>query len=376
VRVLHIQKTDGIGGCERHLLALLPSLSASGVEVRMCVAGTGQFHRFTDPLEERGIDTVVLPAGPDLNPALYRRLVREIRRFRPDVVHTHLVHADVHGQLAARASRVATVSSMHGTHPFFAREPYRTLYRAVGRLPRRTIAISHHVRRFLEELRFADPAKIRVIPYGIDSSGWLLSSRERAVARAGHALDGEDVAVGIASRLVPEKGHAVLLAAAAKAVREAPRLRVLIAGEGPLRGELERRAGRLPGLDARFLGFVGDVRSFMNVCDVFVFPTLPAFGEGFGLAALEAMAAGRPVVASAVPPVTEVVEDAETGILIEPGSVDALARALVRLGTAPELRQRMGASARRRAREAFAAEAMVRRTLDAYAETCSGEVRA
>jgi glycosyltransferase involved in cell wall biosynthesis len=176
------------------------------------------------------------------------------------------------------------------------------------------------------------------------------------------------VAVGIAARLIPGKGHLVLLEAVADARRENPQLRLVVAGQGPLRAELEREAERIaPGATA-LIGFVEDVRAFMNACDVLAFPTQPALGEGFGLAALEAMACGRPVVATEVASLPELVSDGETGFLVDPRSVGALAAALATLAGDGELRQRLGARGQERARTTFSLERMVERTLAVYQE--------
>jgi len=118
----------------------------------------------------------------------------------------------------------------------------------------------------------------------------------------------------------------------------------------------------------RFLGFFEDVRGFMAACDALAFLTLPALGEGFGLAALEAAAAGRPVVATRVGALPEVVADGDTGLVVEPGDIGALAAAIVRLGTDAALRTRLGGAGRRRAAERFGVERMVERTLAVYAE--------
>jgi len=369
VRVLHVQKAKGIGGSERHLLALLPALAEAGVEVRVCVAAAGRARDFTERLRELGVSLTVLRAGPHVNPLLVTALRSEIRGFRPDLVHTHLIHADLHGQLAARLAGVAGVSSVHGTHGFYRREPYRSAGRRAGHSATLTIAISEHVRRFIEDLRLSREGAVRVIPYGIDTSGWLASDTERASARAALGLDAGDIAVGVASRLVPHKGHSFLLRGHARASRRAPKLRLLVAGDGPLRAELEREAR---GLDGRvhFLGFVPDIRSFLKACDVLAFPTQPEFGEGFGLAALEAMAASCPVVASAVASLPEIVSSEETGILVDPGSVDELAAALVRLAQDTTLRRAMGMRGRERACATFPLEAMVERTIAVYEEVC------
>jgi glycosyltransferase involved in cell wall biosynthesis len=365
VRVLHVQKVSGIGGSERHLLSLLRELADAGVEVRMCVAGADRVGDFTRRLRELGVAHAVIRAGPDVNLRLTAALVREIRAFRPDLVHTHLIHADLHGQLAARLAGVPGVASVHGTHGFYEREPYRTVARAVGRVPRRTIAISDHVRSFLEDLRIGRPGTIRTVHYGIDASAWLTTDAERHAARTELGLGPAEVAVGVASRLVPHKGHSFLLEAHDEAARKVPGLRLLIAGDGPLRSDLERQAAGLVG-QVSFLGFVEDIKRFMCACDVLAFPSQPEFGEGFGLAALEAMATGRPVIATAVSSLPEVVGDGNAGILVDSESAQDLARALARLAQRKTEREEMGMRAHERALRTFSLGAMTDRTLAVY----------
>jgi glycosyltransferase involved in cell wall biosynthesis len=307
-----------------------------------------------------------------VNPLVVAALLREFRRFRPDLVHTHLIHADLHGQTAASLAGVGRVSSVHGTPAFYGREPYRTAARVAGRFSRTTIAISEHVRRFLEDLHLARANRIEVIPYGIEASRWPLPEPDRDRARSALGLQAGDVAVGIAARLIPGKGHANLLEAHRAAVKRGPRLRLLIAGDGPLRQAVERDAARSPDDTVRILGYLGDMRAFMNACDVLAFPTEPALGEGFGLAALEAMACGRPVVATAVGSLPEVVAMGETGILVKPGAVDELTAALLELAEDARLRTKLGARAQERARIVFSVQAMVQRTLAVYERALRG----
>jgi glycosyltransferase involved in cell wall biosynthesis len=176
-----------------------------------------------------------------------------------------------------------------------------------------------------------------------------------------------DFALGIASRLVAGKGHDVLIPAFARASAELGTIKLLVAGDGPERGRLERMADRCcaPGT-VRFVGFVSDIGPFMQACDALAFPTLAELSEGFGLAALEAMAAGRPVIASAVGSLPEVVDDGVTGVLVPPSSVDALGTAIVGLARDPVLRERLGANGATRARKDFPLEKMVRATIDVY----------
>ena len=369
MRVVHIQKVKGIGGSERHLLTLLPGLMDRGVDVGMCVLAEGDADTFVSQMEAVGVATAVVSAGSDFNPALVPALYRVIRSFRADVVHTHLVHADLHGLAAARLARTPTVSSVHGTPAFYRQRPYQWVGRLTGRWAGRRIAISQHVADFIEREQLAPPDHVRLVYYGISTDGWRFTSEERELLRARDAFGPNDVVVGIAARLIPGKGHAELIAAFDAAAAEHPRTWLLIAGDGPEKAELERLAGRAAHADRiRFLGHVNNVHGFMNVCDIIAFPTSPALGEGFGLAALEAMAAGRPVVATDVGSLSEVVVDGETGLVVPANKRGALAEAITTLAKDAELRVRMGSLAALRAEQVFSLDAMLDGTIAVYDE--------
>jgi glycosyltransferase involved in cell wall biosynthesis len=335
----------------------------------MCVLAAGEFRRFTGKLEAAGLDTVVVSAGWDFNPFLIPELAREIKAFRPDVVHTHLIHADVYGQAAARLARVPGVSSMHSTHSFYRWQPWRTAARVAGHMVRRQIAISEHVFRFISELRLSPGDRVRMIYYGIDMTEWRPSPQSRSAARAELDISPRDVAVGLASRLIPFKGHDFVLDGLARAIENVPELRLLVAGDGPLRADLEAKARRrFPDGFVRFLGYIERMHEFMSACDVFVVPTNPRLSEGFGLAALEAMASGLPVIATAVGSLPEVVTDGETGVLVDPGDVNQLATAFELLARDDKARIRMGQLARDRAQMTFGLESMVDGVMSVYSE--------
>jgi glycosyltransferase involved in cell wall biosynthesis len=191
----------------------------------------------------------------------------------------------------------------------------------------------------------------------------------RRDARAALYLADGDFALGIASRLIPGKGHDVLIPAVADAARAVGAVKLLVAGDGPERAHLEQLAEECcPPGTVKFLGFVPDIAPFMHACDALAFPTLPELSEGFGLAALEAMAAGRPVIASAVGSLPEVVDDGITGRLVPPSSVPELESAILELARDRELCARLGANGAIRARTEFPLEKMVRSTLDVYDE--------
>jgi glycosyltransferase involved in cell wall biosynthesis len=368
LRVLHVQRAKGVSGSERHLLSLLPALADEGVESRMCVLSTGEGQRFVDALSRAGIDVRARNGGGHLNARLVPELVSEIRAFRPHLVHTHLFHADVMGQIAAYASRVPAVSSVHSTDDFYRREPYRSAGRLVGAMARRRIAISHHVERYVEELRLAPRDRIRVVYYGIDVDRWLAAAPGRAAARSRFDVPDGVFVVGIAARLIAGKGHPTLIEAVGRMARDGIAVSLLVAGEGEERDRLEALARRCcPEGTVRFLGFVPDVEALLAACDVVAFPT-DDYAEGFGLTALEAMAAGRPVVATRYASLPEVVDDGVTGALVPPKSVDAMRVALVALANDPTLGARQGDAGARRAREVFGLGRMAAETRAVYDE--------
>ncbi len=373
MRVLHVQRAKGVSGSERHLLSLLPALGAVGVETRMCVLSTGDGRRFVDELSASGIDATTRNAGGDLNAKLVPELMAEIRVFRPDIVHTHLFHADVVGQVAATMSRVRGISSVHSTDDFYRREPYRSAGHALSRLSQRRIAISEHVARFLREGRLAPPERIRVVYYGIDADGWAREAPNSGVARQAFDVPEGDLVIGIAARLIAGKGHATLIEAVGRAIRDdgIPAL-LLVAGAGEERVRLEALAAKhCPPDRVRFLGFVSDVEAFLAACDIVAFPT-DGYAEGFGLTALEAMAAARPVVATRYASLPEVVEDSVTGVLVTPRSVDAMHGALLGLAKDQARRTAMGRAGAQRAREVFGLDRMAAATRAVYDEVVEG----
>ena len=369
MRVLHVQRAKGVSGSERHLLSLLPALGDVGVETRMCVLSTGDGMRFVTDLTDAGIDVTVRDAGGDLNVKLVPELMAEIRAFRPDVVHTHLFHADLVGQVAAQLSRVRGVSSVHATPDFYRREPYRGAARTISRLARRRIAISNHVARFLREVRLAPEERIRVVHYGIDAERWAQQTPPRDVARARFGVADGDVVIGVAARLIEGKGHATLIAAVGQMIHDdGIRAVLLVGGDGEERARLEQLAAeRCPPGRVRFLGFVPDVEAVLAACDVVAFPT-DGHGEGFGLTALEAMAARRPVVATRFASLPEVVDDGVTGLLVPVHSVDGLRAALLELAKDPTRRSAMGSAGALRARETFGITRMATATRAVYDE--------
>ena len=356
-RVLHVQKVAGISGSEAHLLSLLPRLAERGWDVRLLM-----FHEhepgawdFARELEARGVHLDAIPISGDVDPIAFMRLVRHLMRERPDILHTHLVHADAYGQIAGALAAVPVrVSTKHGFNEFREGRAFALADRGVASLAHVHIAISRGLAQYLAEAEGFDEDGFEIVHYGIAPRGEPVPYAESAP----HLL-----CVG---RLIPIKGHIVLLRAFAEARKAVPGLTLDIAGRGPLEPALKALARELDVADAvRFLGYVSPIQEAIEKSAVIV---VPSMGEGFGMVALEAMERARPVIAAAIGGLGELVEHEETGLLVAPGESEPLAAAIVRLTGDLELAARMGAAGRRRALTEFLEERCTTRTEELYRE--------
>jgi len=361
VKVLHVHKLTGVSGSEGHLLALLPALRERGIDARFLgldVPGSDA-PRFYEALDELGLPHRSVRCGPDVSARMARDVIRAIRAERPELVHTHLVHADVYGGLAARMLRVPSVSTRHNDDRYLL-GPFRYVDRAFARPARRLIAISDAVRRFLEQSGH-EPAKLVTIRYGLDE---LPSTRSDPTPAAAGIPADVPLAVAV-GRLIAQKDHATLLRAFARVRSTLPEARLAILGSGPLEAETRKLAGELGLEEAVTLPGRTDIRDWLERADVFVHTSR---WEGFGIVLLEAMLAGLPVVATRVSAVPEVVADGVTGVLVEAGDVDGLAAALQALLTDRERARALGEAGRRRAREEFSVARMAECTHALYDE--------
>jgi glycosyltransferase involved in cell wall biosynthesis len=356
MRVMHVHRMRGIGGSERHLLTLLPALAERGIEPIFVGLDDPAWNPadFYDALQ---VPAVRILSPRDFDPLL---LVRLARTLRADIVHTHLVHADVYGGLAARLRGTHLVSTKHNDDPFRV-GPFRFVERNLSRLADRVITITDALRRFTVD-RVGVPAdKVETIHYGLDGlpEAW-------GVNPDADVPGGARVLLAV-SRLIKQKG----IDTAIRALLELPADTALVVlGAGPERDALQGLAREL-GLEQRvfLLGRVPDVAAWLRRASVFVHP---ARWEGFGLAVLEAMLAGLPVVAADVSSLPELVLDGETGVLVPPDDAAALARGIAQALDRPEL----GARGLARAHSEFSVARMADRTAALYSGVSTATPRA
>ncbi|MEZ5977087.1 MAG: glycosyltransferase [Planctomycetota bacterium] len=368
MKILHVVTTLDVGGAEMHLLSQVRGQTERGHEPSVAyLKGEGSL---ADDFRSAGAREVFRASGP----SGIVRLARAMRRA--DVVHTHLLKADVLGSVLATAvgRRSRLVSSKHNDEQVLKRPLVSLVHGVIGRLPRRTIVLSDHVGRFVERYGRVPASRITRIYYGLDPVAFEEAARapleqRRALRRELGAADDDTVFVCVA-RFAPQKAHDVLLRGFRLALDGgAPGAKLWLVGDDPF-GDGRRRAEALAeelelGDRVRFLGIRRDVPALLAAADVF---TMTSLWEGLGLVFLEAMAAEKPILASAVSAVPEVVDDGRTGLLVPPGDPAAWAGAALRLARDPAERTRFGALGARTRRERFDLADMIDQTLGVYRE--------
>jgi glycosyltransferase involved in cell wall biosynthesis len=352
MRIYEFITPSRIGGAETHIMDLSESLTQRGHEVTIiCPQGRSLIAHLRR--RQFRLRTPRLWSKFDLPTLL--RLAARLRRERVDLLHTHLSTASLIGSLAARIAGIPAVATVHGLN-----------HRAWYRLAPHIIAVSEAVKAHL--VAQGMPAdRIRVIRCGVDSVRLTTAAAEGAHTRARLGVRPDEFLIGVVQRLDPEKGQANVIEAAAELVhRQGLPLRVVLVGEGRHRAALERLA-RARRLDDRviFAGFQPEVAPYYAAMDVVCVASLR---EALSLLAIEAMALGRPVVASRVGGLPEVVADEETGLLVPPGDPAALAVAIARLLREPDTARRMGAAGRARVERLFTRERMVDQIEQVYQE--------
>lgn len=360
-------------GAEVQVATLASYLAAERVQLSAVLFTEG---RLAERLRGAGVEVEVFDERRHGALTLLARTTRFLRVRRFDLVHTHRNKDGVIGTVAAKLAGVPhVVRTVHGlAEPM--RGWVRAKYLAYELLDRsllwffadRTIAVSRHVAKVLRDGACRSDSVI-TIHNGLDLDGIQLR-RSAAVVRRSLGIDEQALVIGTAGRLCPVKAQDLLLRAAPAILRERPDARFLIVGGGPLEESLRELATRLRISGAcLFVGAVDDVHDLIAAMDVFV---LTSLHEGLPMALLEAMALERPVVATAVGGVPEVVSHGVDGLLIDGGDDRALASACLTLGSDQGLAGALAARARKTVEQRFSAEANGRAVLSAYQAIARG----
>jgi len=350
----------GIGwaGGQSQSLALAQGMARRGHEVIFVCRAKNEL---ACRLSASEIRLVEMPVGGRFDILAIGRLVGLMRRMRPRVVHCHDSLSFWLAGLAARLSRLplSVIAHKRTDHP-----PGRLARWRYHCLAQRVIAISRAAEKAL--LEAGVPGEKLALIYSSVDCEWFSPDRGSLAAafRVEMGFPENWPLVGTVGALIPRKGQIMLLQAAKAILQEKPETRFVICGKGRLEDWLKEQARAL-GIESHitFTGECEDVRPLLASLEVFV---LPSVAEGLGVAALEAMAMGKPVVASRVGGLAEVVEEGRTGLLVAAGQPEELAGAVIRLLKDASLRAAMGREARLRAENLFGREKMIQQTEEVY----------
>ena len=358
---LHIDSARTWRGGQNQVLLTVLGMRALGHRSTLVAHPAGELRQRA----REGLDLIPLAPATEMDLSAAWRLARLVKQLKPDVIHAHDPHAVAMAALALSmwgGSRTAPprpplVASRRVDFHMKANALSRWKYRQVDCF----VCASDAIRAMV----IADgvpPARAVTVHEGIDLAH--VAAAPAADLHADLWLPHHAPIVGNVAALVPHKGQRHLVEAAAIVVTQVPDARFVIAGEGELRAQLERQIKERHLEKHVFLaGFRPDILSVHKAFDVFVMSSLT---EGLGTSLLDAMACGKPIVATTAGGMPEVVADGDTGLLVPPRDDQALAAAIVRLLKDPASRAAMGAAGERRVRELFSSERMVQDTLQVY----------
>jgi glycosyltransferase involved in cell wall biosynthesis len=362
--VVHFVDSDTWGGCEEVVLLILAGLDKSRWRPILFHHGTPGISLLLNAVSQLGIPCRVVPRGGGSSIGVtLRQFVRELRAANATIFHAHLNWplGCRHGLMAAKLCRVPSIVATSHLYSTISGVRFPWLKQRVQAATiDRYIAVSNEIRARLCRDLYVSESKVRVVHNGI-----RLAQFNRPVDTALRAMltqDRDRPIVFTPSRLYTRKGHMHLLEAAALV----PDALFILAGDGPERAALERHA-KLLGVEARvrFLGQRQDIPQLLASCDLFV---LPSLYEGLPLSVLEAMAAGKPVVATAIGGTDEAVIHGETGLLVPPENSAALATAIRTLLSDTKLAARLAQAGKARVMERFSSDTMVRGVSRVYEE--------
>jgi glycosyltransferase involved in cell wall biosynthesis len=348
------------------MIELARHTNSRGLEVHVLSFARPGKESFLQELEASGVPLFVSPSTRFYDPGTLWSILRHLRRHAIDIVHTHMIDADVLGRVASRLAGRPVISTLQNVPQSYDRNRLdrRWLARVTARLlASHSVAVSRHVRDLFVECWRLPRDRMSVIHNAVALEDFLDVEEGTPVGDSGPTV------TNIAS-LTPQKGQHLLLEAMQATLQAHPQARLMFVGEGVLEQQLRDKARRL-GIDHKvtFTGVRRDIPQILAHTDVFA---LSSLWEGLPLAAVEAMAAARPVVLTDVGGNRELVESEEHGLIVPPNDARALAEGLSSLIGDPKRRRLMGRAARERVRQQFSMEVVARQYDELYRQVARG----
>jgi glycosyltransferase involved in cell wall biosynthesis len=361
-KVVHIVEDLKIGGLERVIENIVVTLDPARFKVFiLCLSKGGAI---ADSLINNNIEVIILNIQHYHNPITILGVAKLLRTNKIDIVHTHAYPAGVLGRIAAILAHVPCIfHHIHSTYVDLNKRNY-FIERFLGRFTDKVICCSDAVKRFVLKKEGIPEDKLMVLYNGVPEPKPMNPSTIAGLKET-LGIPREASMVGCVASLVQHKGHEYLF----DAFKKVENAYLLLIGDGPLRTKLEQKASVL-GISERviFAGSQIDVTPYMQVMDIVVLPSSER--EGLGIALIEAMALSKPVVATNIGGVPEVVDDGSTGILVQPQESDELAKAINTLLNSPDLTHIMGINGKKKYKKMFTLNYMIKR-LETLYEGCS-----
>ncbi|AUX21589.1 glycogen synthase [Sorangium cellulosum] len=358
--IAHVVSSLKVGGAEQVVVDLATLQRAAGHDVVVIAISDDPDGPRAEQLRRRGVEVQLLPKRRGFDVSITARLVSRFAAWGTSLVHVHNLQPLLYAAPAGWLHRAPVIHTRHGVVDDPRARPW--LRHAAAAFVDAHVAVSRPTAEVMLSEGQVTPPKLHVVTNGVDLSRFAPDPVARARVRAELGISQQAWVVGTVGRLAPVKDHALLLRAAARALPGDGRL--LLVGDGPERAPLVALAREL-GLSERalFLGERHGVPRILAALDAFA---LSSLSEGLPLAVLEAMAAGLPVVATAVGGVPTAVTDGLTGFLVPSGDTEALEARLTHLRDDPALATRMGRNGRKVALQRYSAARMVERYMDLY----------
>lgn len=363
LRILQIVDGFRMGGAENKLWELIERLDTEKYEISL--ANVGPTGPLQSQFEKLGIEMFHFPRRFSFDPLPLLQLRRLIRARQIDIIQTTLLWADIIGGVAAWWAKAPAMISWetvtHNGDPYHNNLQRRLGYEWVMKHCDLIVAVSREVGDSVQQQRRIPPEKIRVIHYGVDLQKFFPRQDEAVLAKRRElGVASADLLIAITARLEPLKGHRYFIEAFAPVVKQFPQVQAIFVGDGSLRRELEQQAQQLGlGKHIKFLGVRKDVSEILSAIDLLVLPALG--GEGLPNVLLEGMACAKPVIATRVGGVPELVREGENGYLVPPEDVPALQKALTHALADRQRLRRMAEVARRIVENEFSLRLQVSR---------------
>jgi glycosyltransferase involved in cell wall biosynthesis len=364
--ILLVIETRGPGGAEQMLVHLATHLDPNKYRRKVVLLRTGWLE---DQLREHGIETVLIPSSRSFDLPFLNKLMAEAKRFGADLIHSHLPGANLYSSVAGRLTGRPSVLTYHG-ELFLPGSPTR--YGGIKNLLVRNCAskivmVADYLNKDFVDIAGFPEAKLTTVYNGIPLSK-PDPAFDRAAKRAEVGVGPDDPVVGIVANFRPAKGYEYFIEAAHRVTKQVENARFLVVGQG--REVIEKNVRELIDRynlhkNVLLLGFRPDVPELLLVFDIFV---LSSISEGLPLSVAEAMAAYKPVVVTRVGGLAEIVDDGQSGYLVEPANADELAARMIKLLADSELRESMGRRGRKIVEERFTVTSMVEQYQNIYEE--------